>query len=86
MCEAERGSVGLIRKAHETVRCLNSMVIHYVIQQQVLCRACLNLHVVELVVAVGSFMCSYRLNHNRLYELLSGVEAEYLDLSYHTAV
>lgn len=88
MCQAEKGLVGLIYKAHETVRCLNSMVIHCAIQQPVIRRAYLNLLCVIklIVVLMGNFICCYGFNHRQLCELLSEVEVEYLDLLYHIVV
>lgn len=65
---------------------LKPTVIHCVIWQQVLCRACLNLScVLEVVMLMENFICSYGLNCRQLRKPLSEVEAEYLDLPYYAA-
>lgn len=73
MCEAGKGLVGLIYKAHEIIRCLHSVVIHCYSTAGT-CRTYLNLScVIELVVSMGNFICSHELNHHQLCELLSEI-------------
>lgn len=85
MCEAEKGLVGLIYKTWETVRCLNS-VVFTVFSTAGTLQNIFEPIVIKLIVSLGNFICSHGLKCHQLRELSSEIEAEYLGLTYPTAV
>ncbi|XP_042238726.1 general transcription factor II-I repeat domain-containing protein 2B-like [Homarus americanus] len=84
-------NVGLLKRIQDQVRETNAeqntVFLHCIIHQEVLCKSVLNLsHVVDTVVKVVNYIRASGLNHRQFITLLEDLESDHTDVLYHTNV
>ena len=87
MCGIRKGLVGQINQKIENSGGIKPLAFQCIIHQQALCGKHLDLSsVLEPVVSTVNYIRSHGLNHRQFRSFLLEMNAEFLDLPYHTSV
>ena len=87
MAELKKGLIERIMSKLEDLHLGKTLFLHGIIHQQALCSKHLGIScVMKPVIRAVNFIRSHALIHRQFQTFLKEIDAEYSDLSYHTAV